>query len=88
LTPEYQADLEANLARPAPAASFYNGQARLLPGGMPRMMMPYEPMEVIITPEHHLGPGFLQHEFRRIYTDGRELAGESGAVLLRLSIGR
>src|ERR1700759_2629058 len=48
LTPEYQALWQANLAEARAGGQFYNGQTRCLPGGMPRMMMPYEPMEIIV----------------------------------------
>jgi hypothetical protein len=72
LTAEYQAIFEANLA------DLYSGnlgadpQVFCLPSGMPRMMIAYEPIELIITVEtvyvhtDHLG------DFRRIYTDGRD----------------
>src|SRR5262249_4375270 len=41
------------------------------PSGLPRMMIAYEPMEVIVSPEiTHI---LIEHlsELRRIYTDGR-----------------
>ena len=43
---------------------------------MPRMMIVYWPLEIVITPEtvHILGEHI--HTFRRIYTDGREWPGE------------
>ena len=51
LTPEYQAIWEARIAAEATGSQNYNPQARCLPGGMPRMMIVYEPMEIVITPE-------------------------------------
>jgi hypothetical protein len=51
LTAEYRAIWEANLAEAAAGGQLYNTQVRCLPGGMPRMMMAYEPMEIIITPD-------------------------------------
>ena len=51
LTPEYQAIWEANMADEATGGQSYNTQVHCLPGGMPRMMIVYEPMEIIITPE-------------------------------------
>jgi hypothetical protein len=72
LTPEYQAIWEANLAEARAGGQFYNGQARCLPGGMPRMMMPYEPMEIIVTPDVTYIQISFNNEFRRIYTDGRD----------------
>src|SRR3954464_6434316 len=50
LTPEYHALWEKNLATAAAGGQDYNPQARCLPGGMPRMMVAFEPMEIIITP--------------------------------------
>jgi hypothetical protein len=71
LTPEYQAIWEKNLAEAAAGGQSYNTQVQCLPGGMPRMMMVYEPMEIIITPEITYLAISFNNEFRRIYTDGR-----------------
>jgi hypothetical protein len=71
LTPEYQAVFEANLKALHAGSLGIDPQVKCYPSGMPRMMIAYEPMEVIVTPEttyirvDHLG------DFRRIYTDGR-----------------
>src|SRR4029077_17002392 len=46
-------------------------QVYCLPSGMPRMMIAYEPMEVIITPETTYIRVDHLNDFRRIYTDGR-----------------
>jgi hypothetical protein len=71
LTAEYAAIWEANMADRARGGQYYNTQVRCLPGGMPRMMIAYQPMEVIVTPEvTHIHIGFF-NEHRRIYTDGR-----------------
>jgi len=43
-----------------------------MPGGMPRMMMAYEPMEVIVLPDITYIHITFNSEFRRIYTDGRQ----------------
>src|SRR6516225_5957944 len=46
--------------------------ARCLPGGMPRMMMAFEPQEYIITPHTtYILIGENDH-YRRIFTDGRD----------------
>jgi hypothetical protein len=72
LTPEYQAIFEANLADLHAGNLGADPQVYCFPSGMPRMMIAYEPMEIMVTPEttyvrvDHLG------EFRRIYTDGRD----------------
>jgi hypothetical protein len=72
LTTEYQAIFEANLQDLHAGNLGADPQVYCFPTGMPRMMIAYEPMEVIVTPEttyvrvDHLG------DFRRIYTDGRD----------------
>ena len=46
--------------------------ARCLPGGMPRMMVAFEPQEYIITPRTtYILIGENDH-YRRIFTDGRD----------------
>jgi len=71
LTPEYQAIWEANLKENAAGGQSYNTRVRCIPGGLPRMMVAYEPMEVIVTPEITYVMTTFDEEFRRIYTDGR-----------------
>jgi len=72
LTPEYQALFEANLADLHAGNLGADPQVYCFPTGMPRMMIAYEPMEIMVTPQttyvrvDHLG------DFRRIYTDGRD----------------
>src|SRR5947209_2743073 len=71
LTAEYRALWEANMAERARGGQYYNTQVRCLPGGMPRMMIAYQPMEVIVTADvTHIHVAFF-NEHRRIYTDGR-----------------
>ena len=50
LTPEYQRVFENNLAITASGGQEYNPQVICLPSGMPRVMIAYEPLEIIITP--------------------------------------
>ena len=50
LTPAYQALFEANLANAESGGQDYNPQVVCLPSGMPRVMIAYEPLEIIITP--------------------------------------
>ncbi len=88
LTDEYRAIWEANLAEAAAGGQFYNTQTRCLPAGMPRMMMAYEPMEVIVTPEITYIPVALNNEFRRIYTDGRDWPKEESPSFSGYSIGK
>jgi hypothetical protein len=88
LTAEYKAVWEANLAEAAAGGQFYNPQTRCLPAGMPRMMMAYEPMEVIVTPDATYIPVALNNEFRRIYTDGRDWPESDAPSYSGYSIGR
>ncbi len=72
LKPEYQAIWEEHLREGRQGGQYYNTQVRCLPGGMPRMMMAYEPLEMIILPDATYVHITFNNEFRRIYTDGRE----------------
>src|SRR5262245_4915253 len=88
LTPEYQAIWEANMADEASGGQSYNTQVHCLPGGMPRMMIAYQPMETIITPElTYIHVGFFG-EYRRIYTDGRSFPASIKPTFSGYSIGR
>jgi hypothetical protein len=88
LTAEYQAKWEANMAERASGGQYYNTQVRCLPGGMPRMMIAYQPLEAIITPEvTHIHIGFF-NEHRRIYTDGRDWPQAMTPTFSGYSIGR
>src|SRR5580704_3791379 len=51
LTAEYQARFEANLATTTAGGQEYNPQVNCLPAGMPRVMIAYDPLEFIVTPE-------------------------------------
>jgi hypothetical protein len=72
LTPEYRAIYEANLKEmaeggPGDMASWY-----CLPQGMPQMMSPYDPMEIVVTPDiTYILISHVNDSYRRIYTDGR-----------------
>ncbi len=88
LTAEYQAMWEANIAERASGGQYYNTQVRCLPSGMPRMMIAYQPLEAIITPEvTHIHIGFF-NEHRRIYTDGRDWPQAITPTFSGYSIGR
>ncbi|HEY7298584.1 MAG TPA: hypothetical protein VH684_11670 [Xanthobacteraceae bacterium] len=88
LTPEYLAMFKANLAEQASGGEKYNPQARCIPGGMPRMMIAYEPIEVIVTPEVTYIWVEQMGEFRRIYTDGRDWPRNPEPAFKGYSIGR
>jgi hypothetical protein len=88
LTPEYQAVFEASLADQAIGGAGNDPQAGCLPSGMPRMMIGYYPMEIIITPDTvHLLMEHI-HNFRRIYTDGREWPQDIEPSFAGYSIGK
>jgi hypothetical protein len=88
LIPEYQAILEASLADQAAGGPGNDPQMACLPSGMPRMMIGYYPMEIVITPDTaHLLMEHI-HNFRRIYTDGRDWPEEIEPSFAGYSIGR
>jgi hypothetical protein len=72
LTPEFQALFEVNAVAVAKGDQTYNPQAFCIPPGMPRMMIAYEPMQVIVTPETTYIRIDHLTELRRIFTDGRD----------------
>jgi hypothetical protein len=88
LTPEYQAIFEANMAEQKNGGDKYNPQARCIPGGMPRMMIAYEPIELIVTPETTYIWVEQMGEFRRIHTDGRNWPDNPKPTYRGYSIGR
>jgi hypothetical protein len=72
LIPEYQAIWESRMKAESSGSQDYNPQARCLPGGMPRMMIVYESMELVVTPEITYVLMEYLNPLRRIYTDGRD----------------
>src|SRR5215510_4053011 len=88
LKPEYQAIWEANIAEARSGGQYYNTQVRCMPSGMPRMMMAYEPMEVIILPGITYIHITFNSEFRRIYTDGRDWPKDIEPSFAGYSIGK
>jgi hypothetical protein len=88
LTPEYQAIWEAHMKEAAEGGQTFNTQAHCIPGGMPRMMIAYEPMEFIITPDVTYLEISYNNEFRRIYTDGRDWPQEDQPTFSGFSLGK
>jgi len=88
LTPEYQAIWESHLKENAAGGQSYNTRIRCIPGGMPRMMVGYNAMEIIITPETTYVTIAFDSEFRRIYTDGRDWPKEVEPAYAGYSIGK
>jgi hypothetical protein len=87
LTAEYQAIFEANLKALASGNEGYNSHSRCFPAGMPRMMLAYEPVDVIVTPETTYIRDYF-NEFRRIYTDGRAWPADVAPSFNGYSIGQ
>jgi hypothetical protein len=88
LKPEYQSLWESRMREPSASTQDYNPQARCLPGGMPRMMIVYEPMEVVVTPETTYVLMDYMNPLRRIYTDGRDWPATIEPTFAGYSIGK
>jgi hypothetical protein len=88
LIPEYQAIFDARVASIANGSEVYNDQARCLPSGMPRMMIAYEPIEIIMTPKTTYVRVDQDGEFRRIYTDSRNWPEDIEPSFAGYSIGK
>jgi hypothetical protein len=88
LTPEYQANWEASLAEQANGGQGNNHMGWCIPPGMPRVMINYEGMEVVIQPNVTY---FLilepQDQIRRVFTDGRKWPEDVMPSYLGYSIG-
>ena len=87
LTPEYQAVFEANLAK-GKAGIQFDIKGTCGPVGMPRVMMMYEPMEIVIKPKVTYMLIESMSPIRRIYTDGREFPAEPDPAFVGYSIGK
>lgn len=70
LTPQAQAIMEENVKKIADGR-VYDPKWNCGPSGMPRMMMVYQPMEIVIKPKVSYFLLETQGPIRRIYTDGR-----------------
>ena len=88
LTAEYQAIFEANSVELFAGGELYNPQIKCLPGGMPRMMIAYEPIQIIVTGDTTYIWIEQMGEFRRIYTDGRSWPAHAKPQFRGYSIGR
>jgi hypothetical protein len=89
LTAEYQKVLADSMADQANGGLGNYYTSRCLPGGMPRMMTAFQPLEYIVTPHTtYILMGNEDH-YRRIFTDGRDWpAKEPEATYQGYSIGR
>ena len=87
LNAEYQANFEANLKNLSTGTQPYNPQLGCLPPGMPRTMILYEPMEVIVTPATTYMAFSFMNDLRRVYTDGRDWPASIEPSFVGYSIG-
>jgi hypothetical protein len=88
LTPEYKAIHAANLADQKAGGQGTDPTYTCLAPGMPRAMVAYEAMEVVVTPETtHILIDHI-HDSRRIYTDGRERPQDVEPSFAGYSVGR
>jgi hypothetical protein len=87
LTAEYQTIYDATLAKQA-ASGPDATPTSCLPPGMPRSMIVYEPMEVIITPDTTYMMISYMSEFRRIFTNGRAFPDDIEPSYTGYSIGQ
>jgi hypothetical protein len=87
LTPEYQAIFEANLAK-GKAGVLFDIKNTCGPVGMPRLMILYEPMEIVIRPHTTYMIFESSSPIRRIHTDGRGWPAESNPQFVGYSIGK
>ena len=89
LTPEYQAILEASLADIAKGGHGNSVDfARCVAGGMPTMMVAFQPLEFIVTIDTTYVIVADQDHLRRIYTDGRDWPTNHQPTYAGYSIGR
>src|SRR5262245_29062668 len=88
LTPEYQAKLEQIFAARAVGSLEGNMTVTCIPSGMPRAMIVYETMEVIIRPETTYIRMSYMNELRRIFTDRRAWPAKISPSFMGYSIGQ
>jgi len=88
LTAEYQKVLEDSIADQAKGGQGNNfDRARCMPTGMPHMMT-FGPLQFIVTPDTTFIMVFGFHDYRRIFTDGRDWPKEIEPTYAGYSIGR
>jgi hypothetical protein len=87
LTPEYQAILEANAKKHAEGKDF-DPKSNCAPPGMPRVMMIYQPMEIVIKPNATYFLIESTSAIRRVYTDGRPWPKQMLPAFAGYSIGQ
>jgi hypothetical protein len=88
LTPEYEAVLRKSIADQANGGlgNFPTTLGR--PAGMPHMMMAFQPLEFVVTPELTYIMIASYDHYRRIFTDGRDFPTEAEPTYAGYSIGK
>ncbi len=86
LTPEYQKVFESNLAK-GKAGVVFDIKGTCGPVGMPRLMILYEPMEIVIKPNVTYMLFESMSPIRRIFPDGRQWPKETDPQFVGYSIG-
>jgi hypothetical protein len=87
LTPEYQKIYEQTIAK-TDAGLDFDIKTTCGPVGMPRLMIVYEPIEIVITPKVVYMLAESMSPIRRIFTDGRDWPKEPDPSFLGYSIGK
>jgi hypothetical protein len=87
LTPQYQAIFDANMAKQK-AGQDFDPKANCEPPGMPRLMMMYSPMEIVIKPNATYFMMESVDPLRRIFTDGRDWPKQIEPSFVGYSIGK
>jgi hypothetical protein len=88
LTPEYEAVLRESIADQANGGlgNFPTTLGR--PAGMPHMMMAFQPLEFVVTPELTYIMIASYDHYRRIFTDGRDFPTQAEPTYAGYSIGK
>jgi hypothetical protein len=88
LTPEYEAILRDSIADQAKGGlgNFPTTVGR--PAGMPHMMMAFQPLEFVVTPDVTYIMIASYDHYRRIFTDGRDFPTEAEPSFAGYSIGK
>jgi hypothetical protein len=88
LTPEYEAILRDSIADQAKGGlgNFPTTLGR--PAGMPHMMMAFQPLEFVVTPDVTYIMIASYDHYRRIFTDGRDFPAQAEPTYAGYSIGK
>ena len=89
LTPEFEANFQANLADQAAGGQGNVPWVRCIANGMPAIMTVFQPMEIVVTPDvTYIMIDQVHDSVRRVYTDGRDWPADVDPAFDGYSIGR